>query len=185
MKTTLKVFTILILISGFVFCSKENRKVKQKASRWLGDTLELPEVNQVLYKDSLYNKKQKLINENSKLKVITLIWGECQSCVKDLKKWNEFFEFVRAKSDVEMYFYLNIQDIRFFKKNYYHNDFFKYPLILDKNLNYINKNDLPFKNKVYQTFLLNSKNKVILIGNPIYNDKLMKLYKKEINKRLN
>ena len=183
MKLIIKVCTILILILGFIFCSKENSKVQEEASRWMGDTLELPRVSQVLYKDSLY-RKQKLINENPKLKVTTFIWGECQSCVEDLKKWEHFFEFVHSKRDVEMFFYLNIQEISFFIKNYYDNNFFKYPLIIDKKLNYLTKNDLPFKNKVYQTFLLDSNNKVILVGNPIYNKKLMKLYKQEINKRL-
>jgi len=43
---------------------------------------------------------------------------------------------------------------------------------------------LPSENKVYQTLLLNSNNKIILVGNPIHGDKLVKLYKEEINKRL-
>ena len=47
-----------------------------------------------------------------------------------------------------------------------------------------NKNSLPFDIKTLQTFLLNSNNEIILVGNPIYSEELEKLYKREIEKRI-
>jgi len=53
-----------------------------------------------------------------------------------------------------------------------------------KKKQYLKSNEIPEFGE-FNSFLLNKNNRVILVGNPIYNDELMKLYKEEINKRLN
>ena len=183
MNSIIKIITIFFLIVSVPSCNQAKKETEKKVSQWVGDTLALPEISEVLYKDSLYRENLPL-NKGSKLKITTLLWGDCKSCVVDLDGWDELFQLVQSKQDIEILFYLYTSDFDFFKKSTYENKLHKYPLILDENLNYIDKNDLPFKNKVYQTFLLNSNNEVILVGNPINNEKLMKLYKEEINKRL-
>lgn len=184
MKTAIKIWTIFLLFLVMMSCNKAKRETENSVSKFLGDTLFLPEKTEVLYKDSLY-KKTNPINNKAKLKISTLLWGDCHSCIADLKKWEKFYQFVENKKEVEILFYLYTSDLKFFRKSLYKKKIHKYPLILDKKLKYIDRNKLPFKNKTYQTFLLDSNNKVILVGNPIHGDKLMKLYKKEINKRLN
>jgi len=176
----LSIVLSLFIIIFFFACNKEKGK---KVSQFMGDPLLLPEKSEVLYKDSLY-KKDIPINNKAKLKISTLLWGDCHSCITDLKKWEELYQYVAKKNEVEILFYLYTSDLEFFRRNLYNKEIHKYPLILDEKLKYIDENNLPFKNKVYQTFLLNSGNEVILVGNPINNDKLMKLYKQEINKRL-
>jgi hypothetical protein len=178
------IFLISIIIGICFACDSHKKETKNKVSEYMGDTLYLPTKSEVLYKDSLY-KKTNPINNKAKLKISTLLWGNCHSCIADLKKWEKFYQFVEKKKEVEILFYLYTSDIKFFRKSLYKKEIHKYPLILDKKLKYIDRNKLPFKNKTYQTFLLDSNNKVILVGNPIHGDKLMKLYKKEINKRLN
>jgi hypothetical protein len=181
----LRIIFLVSLIGIICFaCNYSEKEAKKKVSQFMGDTLLLPEISEVLYKDSLYRENLPF-NKESKLKITTLLWGDCKSCVVDLEGWDELFQLAQAKQDIEIFFYLYTSDFSFFKKSTYENKLHKYPLILDENLNYIDENELPFKNKVYQTFLLNSNNEVILVGNPINNEKLMKLYKEEINKRLN
>ncbi|MFW6096397.1 MAG: hypothetical protein ACOC8S_08165 [Bacteroidota bacterium] len=67
----------------------------------------------------------------------------------------------------------------------YTQEIHKFPLLLDKENKYMETNELPFGEKKYQSFLLDANNKVVLVGNPIYNDELMELYRVEINKRIN
>jgi hypothetical protein len=60
-----------------------------------------------------------------------------------------------------------------------------YPLFIDTTNAFLKDNNLERSDKILNTFLVNQKNEVILVGNPMYNKKLMKLYKDEINNRLN
>ena len=174
--------TSVIVIMCFA-CTSSKKETEKKVSQFMGDTLKLPEKTEVLYKDSLYKKKFMLANKAT-LKIPTLLWGECHSCIADLKKWDEFYQFIKEKDNVTVLFYLYTSDLKFFRKSLYKKEIHKYPFIVDRNNRYLDNNDLPFKNKMYQTFLLDSNNRVILVGNPVYNDNLMKLYKEEINKRV-
>ena len=53
---------------------------------------------------------------------------------------------------------------------------FDYPIFIDKKRKMQRINNFP-KEPIYQTFLLDKNNRVLLIGNPIGNIKLWKLYK--------
>ena len=164
-------------------CNKTKKETKKMVSQLMEDTLSLPIQGQILYKDSLYQKNN-AINYNAKFKITTLLWGDCHSCIADLEKWEDFYLFTENNKNIELLFFLYTSDLEIFKKSLYTKDIHKYPLIIDPQNKYIVRNNLSIDNKMYQTFLLDSNNKVILVGNPIYNEKLMKLYKEEINKRL-
>jgi len=84
----------------------------------------------------------------------------------------------------EPYFFTSIPDIYHFKENFYVNNIHKYPLLLDNKYAYIDKNNLTLHKKAYQTFLSDSANKIILVGNPIYNNEIYDLYITEIKNRL-
>ena len=58
------------------------------------------------------------------------------------------------------------------------------PLYIDFNHNFYNSNKLYKFDYSLHTFLIDNNDKIILVGNPTHNDKLMKLYKDEINKRV-
>jgi len=55
-----------------------------------------------------------------------------------------------------------------------------YILIFDENNDFFRKNTIP-SNPMYQTMLLDRMNKIVLIGNPIYNEQLKELYINVIN----
>lgn len=58
---------------------------------------------------------------------------------------------------------------------------FRYPLYIDRDYNFPELNpDLP-KDRRLHVFLLNRKNQVVLVGNPIGNDELWSLYKQQID----
>ena len=181
----IQLILLICIIISFSFCNNTSKETtEEKVTEWIGDTLYLPETSEILYKDSVYQNGEP-INNNAKLKIATLISGDCGSCVKDLKRWDKFFQFIGSKKEAEILFYLETSKLSYFKTRLYESTIHKYPLIIDKNFKFSDTNKLPPKDKRFQTFLLDSNNRVILVGNPVYNDKLMKLYKKEIKKRLN
>ena len=152
-------------------------------TEWIGDTLYLPKMSEILYKDSVY-KNGEPVNYNAKLKIATLLSGECGACVDKIPFWEKFYQFIDSKKEAEILFYIYTQNLNYFRTRLYKRMIHKYPLIIDKKFKFADSNKLPPKDKRFQTFLLDSGNRIILVGNPVYNEKLMKLYKKEINKRL-
>ena len=82
---------------------------------------------------------------------------------------------------------LIIEDTEFQKNYFYHTnkikdvefaliyEDFKHPVCIDKNGEILKLNDFPADITLH-TFLLDNENKVLAIGNPIYNESIAKLY---------
>jgi hypothetical protein len=172
--------SIVLLVIILISCNRNNNK--QFIKERMGSYLSLPEIKKLLYKDSLY--KNNIPLDKTALKITTFIWGDCHVCIKDLKKWEKFYNFAKNNKEVQINFYLYATDIKLFRNTLYPDEIHKFPLIIDQNFQYMEQNNLPQNNKNFQTFLLDSNNKVILIGNPTTNKKLKELYLEEINNRL-
>lgn len=56
-----------------------------------------------------------------------------------------------------------------------------YPFVYDEEGRFLKYNELPLDSR-YHAFLLNQNGEVVLVGNPIGNDKLWELYKQQIRK---
>lgn len=181
------VFSFIIVIISAISCkrhSEEENTPKKLVNQLTGKLFHLPHYSKVLLGDSIIFEVPNIRNPNAKLKITTYINGDCQTCIDEIKAWNDFSQSVNKINNVNVYYYVFTSDIEHFRDNIYNKEIYKYPLLLVKNNDYLNKNNLPLDNKMYQTFLLDSNNKVILVGNPIYSEKLMELYKEEINERL-
>jgi hypothetical protein len=146
----------------------------------VGNVLNIPDTLHLLYNDTL---KKELYSNKYSLKIITRIWGDCFSCIDSLSKWKHFASKEKENKDFGLYIFIYTSRYPYFKRNFYPRIHLNHSLIIDRNdkLSELNNFDL---DKKYATFLLDSNNKVVLTGNPIYNKKLMKLYKQEINNRL-
>jgi len=174
---------LLFLSLLFVRCSnKDNNNAHEKLSNenLAGTVLNIPDTLHYLYNDTL---KKELYSDKNSLKIITRIWSDCFSCIDSLSKWKHFASKEKENKDFGLYIFIYTSRYPYFKRNYYPRIHLNHPLIIDRNdkLSELNNFDLDIK---YATFLLDSNNKVVLTGNPIYNKKLMKLYKEEINKRI-
>ena len=120
---------------------------------------------------------------HKQLKIVTYINGDCYGCVKELEKWQGFY--INDSSRAQFLFYFSSMDTaHFFSYIKKHFDV-GFQLIYDKEEEYLTKNNIEKYDKMFQTFLLDRDNKVILIGNPLYNKKLAELYRREISKRTN
>ena len=180
------VFLIVSLLISFS-CSNGNhnitweQEVDSTVKYWNGRHMILPDSI-----ESLVNKLKfpTSSNENvNSLKVVSYIDGNCGTCLLNLQFWEGFIHEVLLKtSNCEFLIFVNAED---------KNDFasaaikygFTYPWLFDKESSFIKMNKI--WDKRFQTALLNSKNEVILIGDPTNNIKLAELYMDTILKLSN
>ena len=102
----------------------------------------------------------------------------CTGCKLHLPRWRRFMYEVDTlmNASVPFVFYFhpkNIEDLRYIIRR----DTFTHPVCLDVSDKFNILNHFPSE-KAFQTFLLNKKNKIIAIGNPILNPKVKELYLK-------
>ena len=103
----------------------------------------------------------------------------CISCKLNLLKWKAFMDNCNLNGlDLGFLFVIQSNNYEFFNHKVQAFNF-TYPIIYDSLDEWNKLNNFP-KNELYHTFLLNSENKVILIGSPIDNNIIMKLYSKAI-----
>ena len=99
--------------------------------------------------------------------------NDCFSCILDQNAWQLFKKRVykRTKEDVNISFIISpiYENII---KNIEHNDLFN--IYIDTNYKFKNTNKLP-NNFMYRTFLLDSLNRITIIGNPLFNSKIEEL----------
>ncbi len=142
--------------------------------KWQGRELYLPICDSV--SEELLHKQQKV------LKVITFIDGNCGVCLNDLNKWKPLIEQFRSLANVSFVFYVNAIDFDGLVKYVSDENPFPIPLINDAENSFFIKNSLE-QDKMFQTFLIDSCNRILLIGNPIINEKIFALYKETIQKQ--
>lgn len=114
------------------------------------------------------------------VKIATYIDGNCEVCINHLKDWASFIDNNKDDLDgVDLLFFVHAYDYSSFE--YLVKDlFFAYPVIYDANEEYSRRNRL--LDTDYQTFLLDENNEIRLVGIPIKNRELAKLYIQEIQK---
>jgi len=108
----------------------------------------------------------------------------CTSCKLQLHKWKEFIQQLDSLSNgtIPVLFFFHPKDrgeISFLLKR----DGIDVPVCIDlqDELNLLNH--FPF-NQEFQTFLLNSENKVLYIGNPVHNLRIKEMYLSEISNKV-
>lgn len=179
-KVLLSLLFVFLLFASCVNKNNEDAHKKLPNENLIGSVLNIPDTLHYLFNGTI---KEYIYSNKNEIKLITRIWGDCSSCIDSLSKWEYFVSKERHTKDFRLYIFVYTSRYYYFERNIYPRINLNYPLIIDKNdkLSAINNFDLNIK---YSTFLLDSNNRIILTGNPIYSKKLMELYKQEINKRL-
>lgn len=104
----------------------------------------------------------------------------CISCKLQLPRWKEFMHDVDSLSDgsVPFIFFFqtkNTRELRYI----FSRDNFSHPVCIDTEDSFYKLNHFPTE-MMFQTFLVDSENRVKVIGNPIHNLSVKDLYLKEI-----
>jgi hypothetical protein len=175
MNKRIRITLLLVTVIVFSSCGQEN--VNEKiVSEWLGKQVDLPQV------DFLKNKTS--VNPvDKKIKILTLIDGDCSVCVEELKAWEVFMSKVDTTKVGFIFVIYSFDNLNGFNDLNNSTIHFKYPYFTDLGKKYIYKNNFS-KEKVYQTMLLDESNKVITIGSPIMYKTMEKFYLAKINKEL-
>lgn len=116
---------------------------------------------------------------NTPYKIATYINGECSSCLKKLILWDDFIKTNCLNNrNVSVLFFINARDydqIQFIIENAN----FNYPVIYDPDNIFYFYNSLS-NNTHFQTFLVDSNNFVLAIGNPVISKSVANNYLKII-----
>jgi len=104
----------------------------------------------------------------------------CINCKLQLNEWKEFMHQIdsAAIGEIPFLFYFQTKNA---KEIYYilRQDKFDHPVCIDTDGELNKLNQFP-SDIAFQTFLLNKENKVVVIGNPIYNPAVKELYWKQL-----
>lgn len=170
--TRLAIFIIITCVSSS--CNQKEYKAMKIIHYWKGKEIIIP--------DSIKFKKHgiypiDLYRQESDCKILVYVDSiGCTSCKMKLEEWNKMISHFDSISNYKVEYLFVIHNKNPKELSYVLiNDNFEIPVFVDTNdiLNKINK--FP-QDILYQTFLLNSKNEVLFVGNPVYNDAVKELY---------
>jgi hypothetical protein len=174
----------VIILSFFFYSCKENKKrteVQQIVTEWIGKTVQFPESIQcnILGKDTVPGLCSGLFQKEYKILLYVDSSG-CSSCRLKLAQWRQLIE------EADSLFQENLGFLLFFQPKskkelgiLFQRDKFDYQVFIDMNNTINHRNHFP-QHQEYQCFLLDSNNKVLMIGNPTLNPKIWELYKEVI-----
>jgi hypothetical protein len=170
---------LLSIVPFMLLHCKEDKKLAEAnriVKEWVGKTIQFPDVDSFCLGNE--NSLPPLPGESKDYKILLYVDSTgCTSCRLRLDLWNIYLKELGEKVDFLFYFYPKTEnELVSILANFQ----FNYPVHIDKQdkLNKLNK--LPV-NQLFQCFLLNKDNKVVLIGNPVYNPEIWALYKRQIS----
>ena len=173
---------IMTLFLGLLLLSCKDNSKKERITtlvkEWQGKQIKFP-------KDLTFTK---YVTDTTDFQIPTkghkvLIYVDslgCTSCKLQLAKWKEFIAYTDSATggNVPFLFFIhskNVDETRHLLKI----DEFDYPVCID-DTDQLNKLNTFPSNSIFQTFLLDADNKVVVLGNPIHNLSVKELYIKEI-----
>lgn len=177
MKAKLSIIGMMICLL-FFGCKSEKEQVRDKIEEMKSRPIEL-------CLDKMECRRNPLSKLNKKYTMVVYVdSAECSSCaLSKLRFWNPLIAEAKKKQlDIDYVFILapkkkdmedvNVElEITDLQSSIYVDTAFAFKK---------NNKDLPKENK-YHSFLLNTEGKVILIGSPIANKKIMDIYKSTVN----
>ncbi|WP_085537478.1 DUF1573 domain-containing protein [Massilibacteroides vaginae] len=178
MQTKFRLLSILCLTILFGCKETDKERLTRLVTEWQGKEIIFPEnpVFTVFLTDTVeYN----IPSAGHKVLVYVDSLG-CTSCKLQLDRWKQFISYTDSVTNrtVSFLFFIHAKDykeIRYLLKR----DGFNYPVCLDIDDSLNKLNQFPSE-MTFQTFLLNEKNEVEVIGNPIHNLAVKELYLKQI-----
>jgi len=177
----------LIAVCSALSC-KDNRnkkEIKKVVNEWIGKEILLPEKVScyVAGKETLQEICNELLRQEFKI-LMYIDSAGCSDCRLKLSEWKQLME------DADRFFQGNVGFLLFFQPesvskmaNLFAPGRFDYPVFMDINGTINRLNRFP-KEMEYRCFLLNKDNKVLMIGNPVLNLNIWKLYKSKIEENI-
>jgi hypothetical protein len=178
-----KIIIFHIFLVTLFSCQGNKSKLQDTIVSWQDKYIEIPKTLKLVNgdKDSASNWMRK----NGNKLIAYYDNAGCTECKLRLNDWNDIFnEVVDSSFNVSIVFIVqppkvNTSELKQIFKDYR----FYYPVYIDS-LNKFRFSNKISSNPMLHVFLLNSQNKIVLIGTPIQNEKMWKLYKDYFTKRV-
>ena len=171
--------SFICLLFFAMSCQKNDRaKVESLVKEWNNKEIRFPD-NPVFTRFVTDTVPYKIPKTDYKVVVFVDSVG-CISCKLQLPKWKEFMHEVDSLSDgnVPFVFFFQTKDVRELRY-ILRRDNFSHPVCIDTEDSFYRLNRFPGE-MMFQAFLVDSENRVKVIGNPIHNLPVKDLYFKEI-----
>ncbi len=178
---------ILFLLVCLFSCKKDEKRTEAEriVKEWVGKEIVIPSGFQccIAEKDSV--GCDALLNSEYKILLYTDSSG-CTTCKLRLLEWKALIKDADSLFSFDKLSFLFVfqpkdkKELQFLFKR----DNFNYPVMIDIENKMDAINQFPDKQS-YQCFLLDRNNKVLMIGNPVINPKIWKLYKEQIYGKIN
>ena len=167
-------FSFLFILS----CTDGRNKIEKQVNEWNNKEILFPgnPVFTSMVKDTVPYRIPK-----TGYKVVVFVDSVgCISCKLQLPKWKEFMHEVDSLSDgnVPFVFFFQTKDVRELRY-ILRRDNFSHPVCIDTEDSFYRLNRFPGE-MMFQAFLVDSENRVKVIGNPIHNLPVKDLYFKKI-----
>ena len=176
MKSLLYLLSILFLLTS----CKENKKeeVARLVQEWQGKEIVFPK--NITFTRFVTDTVDYQIPQSDYKVLIYVDSTGCTSCKLQLPKWKELIAYTDSVTgnNIPFLFFFQSKDdkeLRYILKR----DNFNRPVCIDRNSELDKLNRFP-QNITFQTFLLDKKNRIVVIGNPIHNLAVKDLYLKQI-----
>ncbi len=171
--------TILITPLLLLSCSKVSRDYDKLLSK----AIILPKQSHITFlgRDTLISK---YYDSHYKL-VVYADSTECSSCaINKMFLWNPTIDFTKKyNNDIRLHFIFYTSNVEITRLALRANSF-DYPVMLDEIGEFERLNPHLPKNKAMHTFLLDENNNVVLVGNPLHNPKIEKMFKDIVEEKL-
>ena len=172
----------LCLFAILIFCSCTQHRLIKSMEQFMGQHI-------IISSDwnAIWNGRDTIMPDLfSEAPIKLIVWYDslgCASCeVSRMYAWDNITAHAEAFSQWFSIYYLFTP-----KKEDLHKlriaingSIFDYPVFIDQDATFVKQNPNLPKNKQLHSFLLDKNNKVVLVGNPLYNPALWDLYKRTI-----
>lgn len=175
---------IYLLLFSIMFIACRNGKVKDEeyvnriVNQWVGKEVVFPKhvVAAVWDRDTVCDE---LLKKTAKILVYVDSIG-CTACKLNLYDWKQKIDSFSNYTDLGFLFFVSVRRNKAFT-NRVKSEAFGYPIFYDPQNELEKMNRFP-KDNHFQTFLLDSTNKVVLVGTPLGNPAMWNLYVREIKR---
>ena len=171
----MKVLYLFICIFCFLACQDNKEKqVKELVQEWQGKEIKFPD--NPIFTQYVKDTVDYQISVSDYKIVMYVDSIGCVSCKLQLSRWKEFIGQVDSvcNKDIPFLFFFQPKDNQELRR-ILKIDNFSLPVCIDTEDRFNKLNHFP-SDMMFQTFLLDKDNKVVVIGNPIYNLKVRDLY---------
>ncbi len=178
-----QIFRRLMLFSCVLSLISCRNRIKQDIEKLTSTPITLP-----LNIDIVVNGRDSLITNYYDSEYKLIIYADpdgCASCsVAKLYLWDPLIKYSETFNNrLKFYYIFGTQDSKKIKATLMSNDF-SYPVLIDESMEFERLNPHIPKNKSMHTFLLDNNNNVLLIGDPLINKDVEKMFKDIVEEEL-